>query len=914
MSPKLPQSLETLALADPQLAAAVAERLASKPAALSPDLTSLLVAETLWALGVEISFGAAVAAGFCELIGDAPQAAVDVYRRSVRDAGGVGPSQGRVMAECLPAVLKHGDFEILAGYRSAWDVMARKGSYTLKEPLLALGRLFADGDIPAARVYLDLLRETFANELSYAECRYFSAALPKASLGFAAARRAWQLAALLRVIRADHRLAEPFLTGCGKGLALLSEKALDDFISGALTRCRRSLDLGRRHLALESRVGQESFEKLQVSVGLAQVQDRLQRYLRARTGLGLAIRPFSGLKAHPLRREAMVCSDGQAIYLPDEIDRFSNKQDNVQLYTLLVRLEASFHEFGTVDFDLQKALERCRPDGHARPAQDAESGERSAADEASVADESDLQRFLGIFPDKALAADLFTVFELGRIRKRFERHYPGLVRRFFPLLRRESAAQCRKGASGRFITGLLNRVALLAAEQTLPAAVLAPIPELFDLCSAVDAEISVDAPVESSAELTARFYETARRGIRENDGDRRLATPFGWRPWPNPVCGGGMPHERPAGQIRDALTAIGIKVYKSELRRRLAANAGALSLQDIRILSRLPDLEAARVQAVLDFAAGESLLNHTAAEDDAPAFRYPEWDVHLGDYLQQHVLLRERALPAGDGGFYAAVLNRRYGLVAETRRAFEHMRPAGLKRLRHWPDGDEFDYRQLIDRAVDRRIGKSATDRVFIKRLKARRDVAVLVLVDVSRSTASSVAGSDATVLTVEKEAVVLLCEALGILGDAFAVAGFSGSGRLGAEYFRVKGFGEPMSHDVAARIGALAPQRNTRMGAAVRHAGRELENVSARVRLLMILSDGFPNDADYKRRYAVADTRRALLELMSRGIRFHAVTVSLPADAKLDELYGKCRHHVISDVRELPGRLLRVYSALTRS
>ena len=80
-----------------------------------------------------------------------------------------------------------------------------------------------------------------------------------------------------------------------------------------------------------------------------------------------------------------------------------------------------------------------------------------------------------------------------------------------------------------------------------------------------------------------------------------------------------------------------------------------------------------------------------------------------------------------------------------------------------------------------------------------------------------------------------------------------------------------------------------------------------------MILSDGFPNDTEYKGSHAVADTRQARTELNARGIRFHALTVNLPADPQLDQVYGKARHHVVSDVRELPGRLLRVYSALTK-
>jgi nitric oxide reductase NorD protein len=191
--------------------------------------------------------------------------------------------------------------------------------------------------------------------------------------------------------------------------------------------------------------------------------------------------------------------------------------------------------------------------------------------------------------------------------------------------------------------------------------------------------------------------------------------------------------------------------------------------------------------------------------------------------------------------------------------------------------------------------------------------VSALLLVDISRSTANSVPGSGAAVLAVEKEAIVILCEALAALGDGFAVAGFSGAGRLGVDYFRIKGFEELLSDAVKGRIGAVQAQRNTRMGAAIRHAGRELEETPARVRLLMVLSDGFPNDADYRRQYAVADTRKAVSELSARHIRFHALTVNLPADPRLDELYGKARHHVISEVTELPGRLLRVYSALTR-
>ena len=239
--------------------------------------------------------------------------------------------------------------------------------------------------------------------------------------------------------------------------------------------------------------------------------------------------------------------------------------------------------------------------------------------------------------------------------------------------------------------------------------------------------------------------------------------------------------------------------------------------------------------------------------------------MRLGDYLQDPVHLREKA-PAEDGGdFYDGVLRRHQNLVRRTRAAFERLRPEGLRRLRRWRDGDEFDYRELIEACVDRRSGAVPSDRLFLKRVKDRRDVAVLLLTDLSRSTASLVPGTDASVLDIEKQAIVVLCEALAVLGDDFAAAGFSGSGRRGVEYVRIKEFGEPLSSAVRGRIGALRPQRNTRMGAAIRHAADQLARASARVRLLILLSDGFPNDSGYKGAYAVADTRQALAELSTR-------------------------------------------------
>jgi hypothetical protein len=893
--------LEPLWIADPPLARQVEGCLRAKTAAAAAGVLELLVAETLWALAVEIGFGQAVAMAYAEVAGALAPRRLARFSELIRAAGAAGPTRGRIMAECLPAIAAYATEEVLDGFKSLWGVMERKGSHLLRAPLAALGGLLAGGDAGSAAEYLGLLREAFSAELTYAEGRYLAAALPAAALALSPPRRAGQLAALRRVIRADRRLVEPLLAGFDRGLALLSPAALEGFVASALRKYRKSAQLGARHLALESLEARRGFAARQVSVGLTQVHGRLQRYLGARTGLALAVRPLSALPAAAaaaLAPGTMVCSDRGAVYLPEEIGWHGRREDNERLYTLLVGLEASFHEFGTVDFDLEKAAGR----GAVAP----------AAEDAGARDGGgDIGRFLAGFADEGLAADLFTLFELTRVRRRLEQDYPGLVRRGLPLLRQAAARQASRGAGGALLAGLLERLVLTPAGAGRgPAG--GPPDAASRLAAAISPAIGARHPVEASAELTARWFAPVAAEIDPADRGR-LKTPFGWRPWAHAAAAEAGPHAAAAAALQAALAARGLRAYKADIRRLLAQNAGRLAAEDLRGVCGAPvpaDLPLAEILGLP--AAGEVAADHTRQEG-GPAFRYPEWDVRLLDYLPDHVLVRERPVAGGEPGFYARVAERRHGLIAATRRAFECLRPEGLTRLRPWRDGDELDLGSLVAAAVDRRAGNPAPDRLYVKRVKGARDVAVLVLVDVSRSTAQRVAGGAGAVLDVEKEAIVVLCEALAVVGDAYAVAGFSGSGRLGVDYCPLKGFAEPLSDAVKERIGALSPQRNTRMGAAIRHAGRHLDRVAARVRLLLVLGDGFPNDQDYKQEYAIADTHRALCELQARRIRTHALTVNLATDPKLDALFGRLRHQVIGDLRELPDRLVRVYGALTR-
>ena len=178
--------------------------------------------------------------------------------------------------------------------------------------------------------------------------------------GFDPNRRLWQIQGLETVIREDERLADDYLKGLKSGLNLLSSTALKAFIDQAIQRYRRQPESGARFLSLDSRLAVEACRDLQVAVPLESVRPALERYLRARIGRAVAIRPLSSLQ--PASRDAeaakpLVHCDGKAIYLPDEMELRESRGSNKALYKLLTRLEAGMIEFGTFELDAQKALD-----------------------------------------------------------------------------------------------------------------------------------------------------------------------------------------------------------------------------------------------------------------------------------------------------------------------------------------------------------------------------------------------------------------------------------------------------------------------------------------------------------------------------------------------------------------------------
>ncbi len=919
------EPIETLRLLDADLAAAVQKQLQRFDPAAAATVAELLVEDTLWGLGREISFGEAIAAGYLRLMPRGEAALLETYHRRVRAAGGRGTTIGRLTAIHLVPVLLDGSPALLRLFSEAAEIMEAKGTYCLPPPLAALSTLLGEGDRSAAAVFLKVLIAAFEPDRTYNRCQHLSIDLSHAAVSFARAKRVRQLEQLLRVVRADAHLVESFLEGMRKGLQRLRPAALERFVSAALDKNRPEPGAAGAFLSLASRQGREAFEDLAVAVCLREMETGLNRYLGARTGRRLAVRPLTDLaaRAAPPAAAVTACTDGRFIYLPEEIAFFDRKEANADLYRCLARFESGHIEFGTFDFDLERLRDRCREAPESRGAC-AALGLPSAADQPTGTT-TDLERFFDLFPLPPLAADLFTLFEHGRIRRMLAQAYPGLIRAFLPIL--QDAAGPRTGLMADLyaVIALGLPAATKTGDGARSARLVRDLKALF-----VERVAAPNGSAEASAELVMLSYRPVAGAIgpAPDRGYRPLHTPFGRHLQPGPARAADRALDQKALALKKRLAEKGLHIYRADLRRHLERHQAPPGPAELAALlesacpaggsgNRRPPPPAAELCALLTEALPES--TGPSPDDDESAAGavtwHREWDCHLGDYLNEHTRVRDCALEGQHSRFYRRVMERHTGLVKRIRAAFELLKPQGLKLYRQWIDGDAFDYRALIDYILDKKAGLAPSDRLYIKRLKVVRDVAVLLLVDVSRSTATPVAGSNARVLDVAKEAIVLFSEALEVVGDAYAIAGFSGSGRLGVEYFHVKDFGEPMTDAIRNRIDGLQPRQNTRMGAAVRHAAGRFAAVSSRVRLLILLGDGFPNDLDYKRRYAIEDTRRAISELRAQHIHVHAITIDIAAagDGRLDDLYGEIHHNLIADVADLPEKLWRIYGTLTR-
>ncbi len=289
-----------------------------------------------------------------------------------------------------------------------------------------------------------------------------------------------------------------------------------------------------------------------------------------------------------------------------------------------------------------------------------------------------------------------------------------------------------------------------------------------------------------------------------------------------------------------------------------------------------------------------------------------EWDADAGHYLRRAALVRLEEPTHGDAVWATDVMQRHGALVRTIRHHFERLRARRMLLNRQFA-GDELDVAAWVDAVVDRRAGDAPDDRLYRDARPARRGLAISLLADVSGSTETRVSDG-LRIVDLEKIALLLASEALDALGDSFAVHTFAGKTAADVRLRRIKDFSERNGDRIRRRIAGIEPGGFTRLGAAVRFASRNLARRSAGHRLLLILSDGRPNDVDrYQGPHGVEDARQAILEARASAIFPFCLTVDADASEYLPRIFGQTGHRLVQRPSQLPSALLAVVSALVR-
>jgi len=579
--------------------------------------------------------------------------------------------------------------------------------------------------------------------------------------------------------------------------------------------------------------------------------------------------------------------------------------------------------------------------------------------------ESDLGRFYALFPNESLARDLFNVVEGHRIDHRLRRVYPGIKRDMAAIAeammdRRDGMGPGMSEAQAVVEGLIVSSVGVEPDLSDLPDAVADLVRSAIEMIAPLGEET---ATVATSAEITAALYKLIDEGAGRAQSPYAVdpdAPQFDQPDWPDmdedqwpeqgpppeqePGAGGGADDYEPM-DMPPFMTPVLEELMQQKAKERAEAGEkgdegaeapespaemdGAMQTQEAQpgagrdeqdvaqradqTADQMPTTAGEAPDAISDEQEGSGAEMLPGVGPDVPlveeedeeeedlgeqTFMYDEWDHKIEDYRPAWCTLRETRSTRVQDAFVAATFHEHGGVVSQ---------------MRFQSEGDDLDIDGLVEHVVDRRARVSPTDRVYIKRDKKERDVATAFLVDMSSSTDRKIDGRK-RIIDIEKESLLLMCEALEAIRDEYAIYGFSGSGRDDCQFYTVKDFGERYDNRVKGRIGGIYARQKTRMGPALRHATKRLMSVDAHVKLLILLTDGKPYDSDtyQDNTYAQEDTKMALREARREKIHLFCVTVDQEAADYLPHMYSDANFVIIDDVSSLPHKLPQLYRRLT--
>jgi hypothetical protein len=674
-------------------------------------------------------------------------------------------------------------------------------------------------------------------------------------------------------------------------------------------------EAARAYFATETRKALEAVEKAASGVALKDVVRVLKLFAEGLSGKPLSIRP----QEEAASATTLTPSGEAIIRLPARVRHYPTRADNLRLYKLMTAHEAGYFEYGTYDIDLGRiadlAAQACLRYGRQAPAR-----------------LDTLDDLFQCYPQPFLIRDLWKLAEDARIEASLKAEYAGL--------RRDMEEQVREELSRRSLTHgmsikemivelLLQLSAEPVQEIRTPFALEEVVSRAWALLrGAIVPHGSAEGVVRAVhrtyvliEELTAASATWPADETQESDSPdaprEGEAQGDAYRPLVNLAYRGSLE----AARVRPSTDGKTQSLREPALENERWDEEGpsrvsgtAHEQRAVRITDRAERSRQAQSKDTEDLPAepgsgsGETLLPQKAAH----VFLYDEWDGAIQDYRNQWCRVIEQTGSEGSGSFVEQTKISYGGTIRMIRRYFEGIRPVALRRMRRQRDGEEVDVEAAIESFADRQAQASPTEDVYIRRARGQRDVAVAFLVDLSGSTSRQIGEMGARIIDVEKEGIVLLAEALEAIGDQYALYGYSGQARREVQFLVLKDFEERYGPPIWRRIDGVQPLAQNRDGAAIRHAVHRLSARSARVKLLVLLSDGRPLDDLYADEYALEDTKAALREAKAKGVHVFCITVDDEASGYLGRMFGEVSYAIIDRVQSLPERLPRIYRKLT--
>jgi len=309
-------------------------------------------------------------------------------------------------------------------------------------------------------------------------------------------------------------------------------------------------------------------------------------------------------------------------------------------------------------------------------------------------------------------------------------------------------------------------------------------------------------------------------------------------------------------------------------------------------------------------------LEEQKIDDDAdtlPPRHYHEWDYNAQTYRPDWVSVYEAVHAAGNVQVVEQILEKHSALAKRLKAILDALKPQQKVRVRYQEEGSELDLDVAIRSLIDLKSGSQPDMRINMSHKNDGRDIAVMLVVDLSQSLNEKAKGSEQTILELSQEAVTLLAWTIDKLGDKFAIGGFNSDTRHHVRYSHIKGFSESFDSNVKGRLSAMQAQYSTRMGAAMRHAAHYLEAQKADKKLMLVLTDGEPADIDVDDdALLIQDTHQAVKELQQQGIYSYCINLDPKADEYVADIFGQ-QYTVIDHVDKLPEQLPKIFMSLTK-